>query len=138
MTREKIIRLLAAAPLIMGRELYIVATHRSYEDQDKLYAQGRTAEGRIVTNARGGESWHNFGRAIDFAFEEAGTQRPTWSNTTRQEQDDWRLLGQIGERIGLSWGGRFEGLGDFGHFHHSGNMTIDKARAKWEAGNAPR
>ena len=132
-TQEKALRLIAAAPLVLGRELYIVGGLRSYDEQDALHAIGRDGDdGRIVTNARAGESWHNFGRGIDFAFEEHGTQRPTWSNTTSKDQRDWRLLGEMGEAIGLEWGGRFESLGDFGHFHFSDGMNIDKARTMYE------
>ncbi len=133
-TREKVYRLIAAAPLVLGRELFIVHTLRTYEEQDELYAQGRTKPGKKVTDARGGQSWHNFGRAIDFAFEERGTQRPTWS-TAGDAIEDWRLLGQMGEAIGLEWGGRFEGLGDFGHFHYSAGMPLDRARALFEQQN---
>src|ERR1019366_5531638 len=40
---------------------------RTYAEQDALYAQGRTTPGRIVTNAKGGYSYHCFGLAIDCA-----------------------------------------------------------------------
>ncbi|SVE43245.1 uncharacterized protein METZ01_LOCUS496099, partial [marine metagenome] len=59
-------RLIAAAPLVLQRELFVVHTLRTYAEQDDLYEQGRTEPGKIVTNARGGKSWHNFGLAIDF------------------------------------------------------------------------
>src|SRR5258706_8285714 len=39
---------------------------RTWTEQDALYAQGRTIPGSIVTQAKGGESWHNLGCAIDF------------------------------------------------------------------------
>ena len=41
---------------------------RTVEEQNTLYAQGRTKKGTIVTNAKGGESWHNYGLAIDVCF----------------------------------------------------------------------
>ncbi len=141
-TREKVLRLIAASPLVLGRELFIVHTHRSYEEQDRIYAQGRTDEGRIVTNAKGGESWHNMtwadgtpvSHAIDFAFEERGTQHPTWANSTTEERKAWQLLGAMGKAIGFVWGGDFENLKDFGHFHRSGGDSIDKWRATYERG----
>lgn len=49
-----------------GIELLIYCGYRSPEEQDKLYAQGRKAKGKIVTHARAGESFHNYGRAIDY------------------------------------------------------------------------
>ena len=49
-----------------GIDVLITSTLRDVEAQNALYAQGRTAPGKIVTNARGGDSWHNWGCAIDF------------------------------------------------------------------------
>jgi peptidoglycan L-alanyl-D-glutamate endopeptidase CwlK len=40
-------------------DLLVYCTYRSNEEQDELYAQGRTKPGKIVTNARGGQSQHN-------------------------------------------------------------------------------
>jgi peptidoglycan L-alanyl-D-glutamate endopeptidase CwlK len=133
-TRQRLIRLVAAAPLVMDRELFVVHTWRSRKEQDQLYAQGRTEPGPIVTNAKGGESWHNlallgapepipYSHAFDVAFEEDGTQRPTWDNQTEEDKADWQLLGDMGERIGLAWGGDW---GDLGHFHWTGGMTLDQ------------
>ena len=123
-------RLIAAAPLVLQRELFVVHTLRTYSEQDALYEQGRTEPGKIVTNARGGKSWHNFGLALDFAFEQDGSQHPTWS-TAGSDIDDWRLLGAMGKAIGFEWGGDFD-LKDFGHFHYSGGESMDRARAAFE------
>ena len=113
--REKALRLIAAAPLVLGRELFVVHTYRSAEEQDELYAQGRTKPGSIVTNAKGGESDHQDRTAIDFAFEEDGSQRPTWS-TAGTDAQDWQLLGAMGKAIGFKWGGDYRRLKDLGHF----------------------
>jgi peptidoglycan LD-endopeptidase CwlK len=48
---------------------YLFMGLRSFEDQDELYAQGRTKPGNIVTNARGGDSLHNYGLAADFVID---------------------------------------------------------------------
>jgi peptidoglycan L-alanyl-D-glutamate endopeptidase CwlK len=49
---------------------FLTQTHRSNGEQNKLYAIGRTEKGKIVTNAKGGESPHNFlpSMAFDIAF----------------------------------------------------------------------
>ena len=44
-----------------GIEIVITDGFRSSEEQDRLYNQGRTVEGNIVTYAKGGESYHNYG-----------------------------------------------------------------------------
>lgn len=49
-----------------GVDYYAISGTRTYAEQAKLYFQGRTAPGPVVTNARPGKSNHNFGIAIDF------------------------------------------------------------------------
>jgi peptidoglycan L-alanyl-D-glutamate endopeptidase CwlK len=49
-----------------GPKILIYCGFRSFEDQEELYKQGRTKAGSIVTNAKGGQSFHNYGRAIDY------------------------------------------------------------------------
>lgn len=49
--------------------ILVLHGYRSIEEQNALYAQGRTAPGKRVTNAKGGQSAHNFGMAIDVAPE---------------------------------------------------------------------
>jgi peptidoglycan L-alanyl-D-glutamate endopeptidase CwlK len=43
----------------------VVQGLRSWTEQDALYAMGRTAPGKIVTNVKGGYSYHNYGMAVD-------------------------------------------------------------------------
>ena len=83
---------------------------RTFAKQDDLYALGRKVKnrdgateskpmGNIVTNARGGESWHNWGLAADVVFMDRDGKW-TWSG-------EWAALGKIGEAAGLEWGGRW-------------------------------
>ena len=48
-----------------GIDLLITSTYRDKQSQDALYAQGRSKEGKIVTNAKGGQSFHNYRVALD-------------------------------------------------------------------------
>lgn len=92
-----------------GITVLIISTFRDYEAQDALYAQGRTKPGKIVTNARGGYSYHNFGVAFDFVPLVYG--KPAW-----KDEKLFKRCGEIGEEIGLEWGGRWHGkLVDLGH-----------------------
>jgi peptidoglycan L-alanyl-D-glutamate endopeptidase CwlK len=43
-----------------GIDLLVTSTYRDKQSQDALYAQGRTVAGKIVTNAKGGQSFHNW------------------------------------------------------------------------------
>ncbi len=130
LTYQKAVRLFAAFTLVTGRELFIVRTLSTPEEQDALYAQGRTEPGKVVTYAKGGSSWHEIGRGFDVALEELQTQRPSWS-TADGDLELWRLLGTLAKAIGLAWGGDFKRLADFGHFHDPRGESLDKARAAY-------
>ena len=101
-----------------GIELLIVQAKRTVAEQDALYAIGRTRPGKAVTNARGGYSWHNFGRAFDVAIVKDG--KPDWSDTA-----SYNKVGALGQSLGLVWGGSF---GDSGHFEYHPGLTLKQAR----------
>jgi hypothetical protein len=53
------------AMFLAGHPVVVTECFRSNEEQERLYAQGRTTGGDIVTHARGGSSFHNYGLACD-------------------------------------------------------------------------
>jgi peptidoglycan LD-endopeptidase CwlK len=91
-----------------GITIKIICGMRTYEEQDVLFAQGRTTPGDIVTNARGGFSNHNFGLAFDVGIFEDGKYV--------EESPDYKTVGQIGKSLGLAWGGDWEKIHDEPHF----------------------
>lgn len=100
----------------LGHEVRVVQGFRSIEEQNKLYAQGRTAPGAIVTKARGGESFHNYGVAVDFVFRKEGY------NATEAL---WQLLGRVGKAQGFDWGGDWKGFIDRPHFELKLGHTLN-------------
>jgi RHS repeat-associated protein len=107
---------------------------RSSETQDGYYAQGRTVPGDVVTDARGGESLHNFGLAYDVGIFERGRY------VTRGTDPRYRRAGVIGEGVSdgigagrLSWGGRW-GKPDTPHFEFDGGLPLAEIRRRYEAG----
>ena len=60
-----------------GIDLLVTSTYRDHESQNALYAQGRTTPGKKVTNAKGGQSWHNWRVAVDIVPLRNG--KPVWS-----------------------------------------------------------
>lgn len=75
---------------------------RSAATQARLYAQGRTMPGPVVTGVR--FSKHELGNAFDLDLE--GYSREVGMPL-------WRFLGTWWKSIGLRWGGDW---GDYGHF----------------------
>lgn len=107
-----------------GIDLMVVGSYRSFQEQDRLYSIGRGEgdERAIVTNARGGQSWHNYGLAFDLAFDVGGV--PSWDDMDRNNNgiSDWEEIGLIGESLGFEWGGRWTSLVDKPHFE----LTFEK------------
>lgn len=122
-----------------GLNVKITDTLRTEEEQNTLYAQGRTAPGSIVTNVKYPNSAHNWGVAFDFCRNEKG-----------REYDDsdgfFAKCGEIGKKLGLFWGGDFKSFTDKPHFELIEFMpdnntkwlkvnygTPDKFIASWDA-----
>lgn len=110
-----------------GIDLIITSTYRTAEQQAALYAQGRTKPGVIVTNARPGDSYHNWQCAFDVVPLRNG--KPVWG-TSGEDGALWRKIGELGESVGLEWAGRWTGkLREMAHFQYTGGLTIADFRA---------
>jgi len=99
--------------------------YRSIAEQNRLYAQGRTTPGPIVTNARGGQSNHNRGIAVDlFQYSKDGTQALFRNNPAFQ------TIVTAMKRRGFSWGGDWTSFKDYPHFEL---LTVSKGATKESA-----
>jgi peptidoglycan L-alanyl-D-glutamate endopeptidase CwlK len=67
-----------------GLDVLVYCTLRDLDEQARLYAQGRTTPGKIVTNAKPGQSAHNYGLALDFVPLVGG--KPEWKPGERYAQ----------------------------------------------------
>jgi peptidoglycan LD-endopeptidase CwlK len=102
-----------------GIAVRLTCGYRSAEEQNRLYAQGRTAPGRIVTNARGGDSWHNYGLAADYVFVASG--KATYDGP-------WDRFGRIARANGLEWGGDWKRFTDRPHVQWRKGKTLAEMR----------
>jgi peptidoglycan L-alanyl-D-glutamate endopeptidase CwlK len=82
-----------------GLTFKVIQGRRTQAEQDALYAKGRTAPGPKVTWTR--NSRHLTGRAIDLALFQG--KNVVW------ESKHYNRAGEIGEELGLVWGGRWRG-----------------------------
>lgn len=115
-----------------GVPIQITQGLRTIAEQDALYAQGRTKPGSIVTNARGGYSYHNYGLAIDFALLLPNGSSVSWNMARDGDKDqttDWLEVVQQAKRLGFEWGGDWTSLKDYPHFQMSFGLTLSKLRA---------
>ncbi len=102
-----------------GIKVVLTCGYRSTEEQNHLYAIGRTKPGKKVTNARGGSSWHNYGLAGDYAFVING--KVTWNGP-------WATFGKIARECGLEWGGDFKTILDRPHVQWTRGKTLAQMR----------
>lgn len=113
--REEVLRLVdqANAQLTGDAQIRIVQGLRTFPEQDQLYAQGRTAPGKKVTKAKGGQSYHNYGLAIDFCLVIKGTEI-SWDTAKDYDGDhqaDWLEVIQVFLKAGgWTWGKAFNDL----------------------------
>lgn len=118
-------------------ECTIFAGLRTWVQQDALYALGRVVKnpdgvcpekplGNIVTKACGGDSFHNYGLAVDLVFRPSGK----WSWDSKLP---WAKLGEIGARHGLEWGGSWK-FSDHPHFQMIGKLDIPTAKKLYSSG----
>lgn len=94
---------------LSGIEIQVVSGLRTFEEQDKLYAKGRTTPGQIVTQVKGGESNHNYGLAIDIC--PFINNKPNWN----ADIEIWTKIGRTAEKYGLEWGGSWKKFIDKPH-----------------------
>ncbi len=99
---------------------------RTYDEQNALYAQGRTKPGKVVTNARGGQSWHNHSVAFDITVFRGS--EPVY------ESPAYAAVGALGRQMGLEWGGDWTSLKDEPHFQMRNHKSLAQARELHDQG----
>lgn len=99
-----------------GVRLRFAYTLRTIEEQNSLYAQGRTKPGNIVTNAKGGQSYHNFGLAFDIVLLYDKDNNGTFETASWSLNADWMRVVDYFKSKGWVWGGDFKSFKDYPHF----------------------
>jgi peptidoglycan L-alanyl-D-glutamate endopeptidase CwlK len=106
-----------------GIDVRIISAFRSWDEQDRFYAQGRTTPGSIITDAMGGDSYHNWGLAFDAAPVVNGVV--DWNAI-----DLFNRMGELGQQVGLEWGGNWTSyeiaLIDRPHFQYTFGLSTQQ------------
>ena len=106
----------------VGIDVLITSTYRDNESQNALYNQGRTTPGNKVTNAKGGQSFHNYRIAFDFCPIVGG--KAQWNDTAT-----FNRCGEIAESLGLEWAGRWKTFKELAHCQYTGGLTLKDLQA---------
>lgn len=126
---------------LQGRALCRFAfTLRTFAEQDGLYAQGRTKPGQVVTQAKAGLSFHNYGLAIDIVLvvDKDGNgsyETASWDTKTDFDKDgkaDWMEVVTIFKQHGWEWGGDWKFL-DLPHFQKTYGKSVRELLSLYNA-----
>lgn len=101
-----------------GIDVIITSTYRDHASQAALYAQGRTTPGKKVTNAKAGQSFHNWKVAFDFCPIVNG--KAAWNDTAL-----FTKCGEIAEGVGLEWAGRWVKFKELAHCQYTGGLSLE-------------
>jgi len=125
--KEKVLDIIEKA---YSEGIYVLITdgYRSYAEQDELYAQGRTKPGSIVTNAKGGQSNHNFGIAVDFCLTNKEGTAAYWTVNAQ-----WKRVAAIAKSMGFEWGGDWTSFKDNPHLEYTGKITVEPEETEVDA-----
>lgn len=118
----KLAKQFIAAAKKEGIDVLVTSTYRDADSQNALYAQGRTKPGRIVTNAKAGQSWHNYRLAFDVVPIVNG--KAMWN-----DMRTFKRLGEIGKSLGLEWAGDWKTFKEYPHFQWTGGLSLAQLRA---------
>jgi peptidoglycan L-alanyl-D-glutamate endopeptidase CwlK len=107
----------------------LIGGTRSYAEQDDLYKKRPK-----VTNAKGGQSNHNFGIAWDIGIFSGNRYYTGATSAEEKAYDDLSklIMPTLGDK--LSWGGNWKSFKDKPHYEMTTNKSISQVRALFEAG----
>jgi len=103
---------------------------RTFDEQNALYAQKPK-----VTNAKGGQSLHNYGFAFDFCLAVGG--KTIWDVAKDFDGDkvpDWMEVVKVFKAAGYTWGGDFRSITDRPHFEKTFGHTWQQLLVIKQAG----
>ncbi|WP_188456085.1 M15 family metallopeptidase [Virgibacillus oceani] len=110
----------------IGITVIITEKVRSIKQQNELYRQGRVKEGDVVTHAKGGESYHNYGLAFDYALENQEGEL-IWDihyDGNNNDKSDWFEVADLAKDMGFTWGGDWHHFKDYPHLQMDFGLSI--------------
>ena len=94
-----------------GIDILVTCTGRTAKEQAALYAQGRTAPGRKVTNAKPGQSFHEYGVALDIYPVVNGKIDFAGTHIT-----EWKKIASYFKAEGFEWAYEWKTFKEMPHF----------------------
>ncbi len=112
-------------------KIRIVQGLRTFDEQAAIYAQGRTKPGPVVSNAKPGQTYHNYGLALDFAImydkdANGSFEALSWDinyDFDKNGHSDWQEGVKAFKSHGWVWGGDFRSIKDNPHLEKTFGYT---------------
>jgi len=107
-------------------------TLRTFAEQDALYNQKPK-----VTKAKGGQSYHNYGLAVDIVLLLNDGKVASWDTVTDFDGDglaDWQEVVYVFGLFGWEWGGNWKTFPDKPHFQKTFGLTISECLNRHNTG----
>ena len=113
-----------------GIRVQLSSGYRSFEDQARIYGQGRAVyrykgknygnrDMNVVSNAEPGQSIHNYGLAIDYFLVSEDGNQSIWSVNA-----DWKRVADIAKSMGFEWGGDWSSFRDYPHLQYTKGLSL--------------
>lgn len=126
-----------------GIRLRFAHTLRSFRQQDELYTLGRTKPGKKITNAKAGQSIHNYGLAFDIVLlvdknGDGNFETASWDINADNDSDsmsDWMEVVQHFKTLGWTWGGNWKSFPDYPHLEKTFSHNWQTLLAKYKSGD---
>jgi peptidoglycan L-alanyl-D-glutamate endopeptidase CwlK len=126
---RRFIALAKATAATLGCDYVAISGNRTYAEQDALYEQGRSKPGKRVTNAKGGQSNHNFGIAIDFGVFQGGVYLDDGNRVQASLASKvHKACSMHADGCGLEWGGDWHSIKDEPHYEIATGLTMAAKR----------
>jgi len=130
---------------LFGKNIRLRFAHtlRTFNEQEALYAIGRTKPGKKVTNAKAGQSIHNYGLAFDIVIlidknNDGIFETASWNTLSDDDKDgtpDWVEAVAYLKKLGWVWGGNWKSFPDYPHFEKTFGHNWKSLQAKYNAGD---
>jgi peptidoglycan L-alanyl-D-glutamate endopeptidase CwlK len=126
--RERIEELMEQIQPILdanGVRIEVLSGLRSWQQQAALYASGRTKPGQILTNAPPGNSWHQYGLAVDFGLFRGGKYLDETEPKTSNRL--YREIAAVASKLDIEWAGTWKSFPETPHFQYCGGIPSIRA-----------
>lgn len=102
-----------------GIKYVVTCTLRTHAEQAALYAQGRTTPGKKVTNANAGQSFHEYGVALDIYPIVNGKIDFSGSHL-----DVWKAIAEAFKKHGFEWAYEWKTFKEMPHFQMTNGKPL--------------